>query len=66
MPIFEFECIECGAVFEKLVRKAGADADVVCPKCGARRVEEKLSTFASTSSSGGSEAASSKCSTGGG
>jgi putative FmdB family regulatory protein len=65
MPIFEFECLECHAVFEKLVRKAGVDADVACPKCGARRVEEKLSTFSSTSSSGGS-AASSNCAPGGG
>ncbi len=58
MPIFEFECRQCGLEFEKLVRRAGAVAEVECPACGSRKVDEKLSTFASvgkttsTSSSG--------------
>jgi putative FmdB family regulatory protein len=34
MPLFEFQCLECGARFEKLVRTAGAGPEVTCPKCG--------------------------------
>lgn len=34
MPIYEFECEECGARFEELVAAAAA---VACPRCGAER-----------------------------
>jgi putative FmdB family regulatory protein len=34
MPIYEFECGECGARFEELVPAGGA---VACPSCGAGR-----------------------------
>ncbi len=64
MPIFEFECLSCGAVFERLMKRSGTDDAVVCPKCGSRRVEEKLSTFSSTSSAGASGSGS--CAPGGG
>ncbi len=49
MPIFEFECLKCGAIFEKLVKRAAEDEQIACPKCGSRKVAEKISTFASTS-----------------
>ncbi len=47
MPIFEFECLDCGVEFERLVRKAGAISEVACPMCGSSRIEQKISTFAS-------------------
>jgi putative FmdB family regulatory protein len=34
MPIYEFECRECGAHFEELVP---AGESVACPNCGAER-----------------------------
>ncbi len=34
MPIYEFECEECGTRFEELV---AAGALVACPQCGAER-----------------------------
>jgi len=47
MPLLEFECLECGKVFEKLVRKSDEDVEVVCPVCGSLKVEGILSTFSS-------------------
>ena len=46
MPIFEFECLECGVEFEKLLWKAVPVSEVACPICGSRSVDEKVSTFA--------------------
>ncbi len=52
MPLFEFQCADCGNQFEKLVRKAGVTSDVTCPVCRSARVRELLSTFASPSKEG--------------
>jgi putative FmdB family regulatory protein len=41
VPIYEFECEGCGAVFEELVA-AGA-AEVACPKCGTGRTRRLMS-----------------------
>lgn len=42
MPIYEFECEECGARFEELVAaEARAPA---CPSCGAERARRLLSS----------------------
>jgi putative FmdB family regulatory protein len=43
MPLYEFECGECGAQFERLVR--GSES-VACPACNSVRVERLLSMFA--------------------
>ncbi len=41
MPIYEFECEECGARFEELVA-AGATAPA-CPACGSARTRRLIS-----------------------
>jgi putative FmdB family regulatory protein len=41
MPIYEFQCEECGTVFEELVA-AGATAP--CPECGSERTRRLMST----------------------
>src|SRR6476659_9626813 len=43
MPIYEFECEECGERFEELVAPGG---DAVCPSCGTKWVRRLLSTVA--------------------
>jgi putative FmdB family regulatory protein len=68
MPLFEFECSECGEPFEELVRSASAVDEVVCPCCGSQHVRKKISTFAAKVSGGSSVSAYSSspasCSTG--
>ncbi|MGD0693381.1 MAG: zinc ribbon domain-containing protein [Terriglobia bacterium] len=44
MPIFEFECRECGAKFEKLV--SSSSNSVTCQKCASTQVTKLLSVFA--------------------
>ena len=41
MPIYEFECTACGAVFDRLQKLSDPDpAD--CPECGQPRVKRRL------------------------
>lgn len=40
MPIYEFECEECGTRFEELVATSRA---VPCPACGAERIRRLYS-----------------------
>ncbi len=42
MPIFEYKCSKCSAVFELLVR--GSEKPE-CPKCKSKRVKKLVSSF---------------------
>jgi len=53
MPLYEFDCQECGEPFEELVLSANGLNDVSCPDCGSPQVKKKLSTFAANFNSGG-------------
>ena len=46
MPLYEYQCGECGKVFELLRRMKDADTDLECPLCHSTKVERQLSTFA--------------------
>lgn len=52
MPLYEFACLSCQQKFEQLVPSFRSEAS--CPKCGGHDVEKLLSTFAMSSSGGGS------------
>lgn len=46
MPIFEFECGNCGNVFELIVLPGKAvNHPCICPKCESPNTERKYSTF---------------------
>ncbi len=49
MPIYEYECPACQAVFERLIRNPREEAELACPKCEATNVSRKLSVFAARS-----------------
>lgn len=53
MPMYEYRCRSCDTEFETLVQ---GSARPVCPHCGGRKLEKKLSVFA-VSSTGGKESA---------
>ncbi len=42
VPIYEYQCKDCGSPFELLVR---SDTRIACPSCDSARVVKKLSLF---------------------
>jgi putative FmdB family regulatory protein len=46
MPIYEYSCQDCGTRFEKLVRRSSDAAELECPSCGEKHLQQELSTFA--------------------
>ncbi|MCX6057870.1 MAG: zinc ribbon domain-containing protein [Chloroflexi bacterium] len=67
MPLYDYQCKECGEVFELMVRFSESNQTHVCPKCESKNTQRKLSVVASftVSSSGASNSASSCNSSGG-
>jgi len=47
MPLFEFQCTDCEAVYEELTKydKSGKYKKVVCPKCGSKKKKQLAHTF---------------------
>ena len=43
MPIFEFRCLECGNLFEKLFINPDERVDMVCPECQSLSFERVVS-----------------------
>jgi putative FmdB family regulatory protein len=43
MPLFEYQCSECGYRFEALV--VGTRAPEKCPRCESEALEKQFSTF---------------------
>ncbi|MBL7165906.1 MAG: zinc ribbon domain-containing protein [Dehalococcoidales bacterium] len=50
MPIYEFECRNCGTRFEALWSISEIDAEVRCPECGDGCPQRVVSVFAPRSS----------------
>jgi putative FmdB family regulatory protein len=42
MVTYEFRCKKCGTGFEVSCHMDEREAKAVCPKCGSRKVEQKL------------------------
>ena len=50
MPIFEYQCDDCGNKFEKLVRRSEEANGTACPFCGHGHVTTQISSFAARTS----------------
>lgn len=48
MPIYEYQCAECDAVFERLVLRPQPATQMPCPQCGSPRTAKVFSTFSTT------------------
>jgi putative FmdB family regulatory protein len=44
--LYEFQCRECGRVFEELIRNSAEEAEAACPGCKAKSVQRLLSATA--------------------
>lgn len=69
MPLYEFECGDCGESFEELVRSSSAIDKVLCPTCQSQQIHKKVSSFASKIAGGsslsfGSTTSAASCSSG--
>ncbi|MEW6172481.1 MAG: zinc ribbon domain-containing protein [Bacillota bacterium] len=43
MPVFEFRCLNCGKIFEKLFRDPKEEVAIECPDCHAQSFERVIS-----------------------
>lgn len=43
MPIYEFRCVECGNVFEKIFKSSDETVEMTCPGCSATNIERVVS-----------------------
>lgn len=64
MPLYEYECQDCGDRFERLVSLSEAGKGSECPKCGSKSVRKLMSAVASISRQGGDVSECPTCTTG--
>jgi putative FmdB family regulatory protein len=62
MPIYGYDCNDCGNQFEKLVRSSDKPA---CPACESTNLKRQLSLIAEPAKGGRSASAAPACETGG-
>ncbi len=43
MPIFEFRCVKCGNIFEKLFTRSKEEVTMACPECDSDNFERVVS-----------------------
>lgn len=52
MPLFEYQCRDCGQIFEVFTQRRQLSSAPKCPACGKTDVERVLSAFSGTTGSG--------------
>jgi putative FmdB family regulatory protein len=46
MPLYEYTCLDCGETFDKIVSFSEADKLPLCPSCGEKNTQKKISAGA--------------------
>jgi putative FmdB family regulatory protein len=46
MPVYEFYCVDCHAIFNFLSRSVNTDKRPTCPRCGRPELDRQVSRFA--------------------
>ena len=54
MPVFEYNCTDCGSTYEILHRGAEREDLVVCPSCDSRNARKRFSVFAASTATSNS------------
>jgi putative FmdB family regulatory protein len=54
MPLYEYNCRDCGEEFDKIIRFSEADLMPKCPSCGDKNTQKKISAGAVIGLSSGS------------
>jgi len=55
MPIYSYQCEECGEPFDLLEGMTAEKVERKCPACGSKKVKKKMSGFSVGGASGGSD-----------
>ncbi|HWP96612.1 MAG TPA: zinc ribbon domain-containing protein [Syntrophomonadaceae bacterium] len=63
MPIFDFQCQDCGGKFDLMIRNKEKE-EATCPSCHSRNIKQLLSGFNTGSGSGSSKVPAPDCSQG--
>jgi putative FmdB family regulatory protein len=67
MPIYEYECNDCGEEFEKLMRFSDPNINTPeCPGCKSRHTHRRISRVASFGNTGSGSSSGSSCGSSGG
>ena len=45
MPIYEFYCSDCHAIYSFFARRVNTTAKPACPRCGRPKIERQISLF---------------------
>ena len=53
MPLYEYQCDDCGKEFERLVRFSEMDKKQTCPTCESEETHKVVSAFSSFGGSSG-------------
>ena len=61
MPIYEYQCSQCGHCFEKIHGISEKAAKIACPKCGAGNPRRMMSAFSRGGPQGSESGAGSSC-----
>lgn len=65
MPLYEYRCDDCHAVFTELQSMSAARTGTSCPRCGGKKTRRTVSAFASKPAAPGSTSPGDGCLPGG-